>query len=51
MYLTLVDKEYEADTFFPQFDWQQWQVIEHIPVTDDKLAGVNYSFITLQRII
>jgi dihydrofolate reductase len=50
MYLTMVDKEYEADTFFPRFDPNQWQTVESINITDDKQAGVKYSFITLQRI-
>jgi dihydrofolate reductase len=50
MYLTLVDKEYEADTFFPRFDPDQWKTLENISITDDKQAGVKYSFITLQRI-
>lgn len=50
MYLTLVDGEYEADSFFPRYNKDQWQTIEEINITDDEQAGVNYSFITLQRI-
>ena len=50
MYLTLVDEEYEADTFFPRFDQQQWKPIESISITNDEQTGINYSFITLQRI-
>lgn len=49
MYLTLIDKQYEADTYFPRFDKKQWQVVEEIKVTNDEQAGVDYSFITLQR--
>lgn len=50
MYLTLVDKEYEADTFFPRFDSSEWRTIESMHITEDEQAGVNYSFVTLQRI-
>lgn len=50
MYLTLVDEEYEADTYFPQYDESEWQLLEQIIITEDDQAGVNYSFITLQRI-
>lgn len=50
MYLTLIDKEYDADTFFPRFDPEQWKTLENISITDDNQAGVKYSFITLQRI-
>ena len=50
MYLTLVDKEYEADTFFPRFDPDQWKTIENISIIDDEQAGVKYSFVTMQRI-
>ncbi len=50
MYLTMVDKKYEADTFFPRFDQKSWEIIENIPVTNDQQAGINYSFVTLRRI-
>lgn len=50
MYLTQVDEEYEADTFFPNFDHRHWKITEIIEITDDEQAGVNYSFVTMQRI-
>ena len=50
MFLTLVDKKYEADTYFPRYDKNEWETIEQINITDDVQAGVNYSFLTLQRI-
>jgi dihydrofolate reductase len=50
MYLTMIDSEFDADAFFPRFDMKQWEIAEHIPITDDEQAGLNYSFLTLQRI-
>jgi dihydrofolate reductase len=50
MYLTHIEKEYSADTFFPAFDRNDWNVIENIRVSGDKKAGVDYSFITYLRI-
>jgi dihydrofolate reductase len=50
MHLTIVDEDYEADTYFPHYDESEWQITEQINITDDDQAGVNYSFITLQRI-
>lgn len=26
IYLTIVDGEYEGDTFFPEFDWNMWNI-------------------------
>ena len=26
LYLTLVHKKYEGDTFFPEFDWNEWRI-------------------------
>lgn len=51
MYLTLIDEEYKADTYFPQYNESEWQLLEQINITDDDQAGVKYSFITLQRIV
>ena len=49
MYLTIVHKEYNADTFFPEFNWLEWNVTEKEEIKDDIKAGVDYTFITLER--
>ncbi len=49
MYLTCVEQEYNADTFFPSFEWSDWQVKERTDIADDIKAGVDYSFVTLER--
>ncbi len=50
MYLTLIKKEYKADTYFPEYNPKQWKVIEQNEITHDEGAGVGYSFLTLKRI-
>ena len=49
MYLTRVHRAYDADAFFPDFDLSDWDEIERIDITDDKKAGVDYSFFTYER--
>lgn len=46
IYLTRVDQDFEADTFFPVLDHSQWQVIEETPGKQDE----NYRFLTLKRL-
>jgi dihydrofolate reductase len=49
MYLTCIHKNFMADAFFPEFDWNDWKTIEQCDIRHDKDAGVEYSFITLVR--
>ncbi len=50
MYLTIVKKEYRADTYFPEYDTDQWKIVEQSDINDDQIAGVEYSFLTLSKI-
>lgn len=47
LYLTVVDREYEADTFFPEINFDEWKVIEEeqLVANDD----LHYKNITLLR--
>ncbi len=49
MYLTLVEASIEADTFFPSYDPDRWEVVfaEHHP-RDDRHA-YSFTFQTLER--
>jgi dihydrofolate reductase len=49
MYLTRIHYNYIADTFFPEFNEDDWEIIELKDIKGDKRAGVDYSFITLRR--
>lgn len=46
IYLTRVHREYEADTFFPELNMEDWNITE----TDEHLDGEPpFSYITLER--
>lgn len=49
IYLTIVDEEFEADTFFPEIDFRQWEIIEKISGIQDDKNTLNHTFITLKR--
>lgn len=49
IYLTRVNKEYEADTFFPEFSLNDWKLIEKQIVEDDPQNDFSYSFETYIR--
>jgi len=47
-YLTLVHKDFEADTFF-EVDFKGWEINERIDVNDDQQNDFTYSFIIYER--
>lgn len=45
LYITIIDREYEGDTYFPDFDWNDWNV-----VSEDKREGdPAFTFYVLER--
>jgi dihydrofolate reductase len=48
LYLTLVHKSFDADTFFPAIDFNEWQEVEREDLYDVK-NGFHYSNINLIR--
>jgi dihydrofolate reductase len=46
--LTYFNKEYEGDTFFPEFSHSEWERIKKEDHRDEEF-GIDYSFITLVR--
>ena len=48
LYLTLVHKEMEADTFFPVIDFSDWQETSREDLFDEK-NGFHYSYLDLVR--
>ena len=50
MYITRVHKEYEADTFFPEFSLDEWKMVEKGDVNDDPQNDFTYSFEVYERI-
>ena len=49
LYLTLIHRDFPADTFFPEFDRSDWIETEHIDVDDDTDSGLKYSFLVLEK--
>ena len=50
LYLTLVHKDFEADTFFPEIDFSQWKLIEREDHEDDGTVDFSYSFLVYEKI-
>ena len=50
LYITILDREYDADTFFPELNWDEWNIIEKeehsAEVEKDRPA---FTFYTLER--
>lgn len=49
LYLTQINRDFAGDTFFPEFDINDWIETGKEDITDDAQAGFPYSFINLQR--
>ena len=50
LYLTVLDREYEADVYFPQFDWNEWDTKEEIKNEADAVKDLPaFTFYTLER--
>ncbi|MBN1599527.1 MAG: dihydrofolate reductase [Bacteroidales bacterium] len=49
MYLTHVHKSFDADTYFPEFDLKNWKIESREDITNDAVAGTDYSFVNYIR--
>lgn len=50
LYLTFVSGNFDADTFFPEFDMTEYKEIESSDVTVDSKSGIRFKYVTLQKI-
>ena len=48
LYLTLVHKDFEADTFFPEIKYNDWDEMAREDLHDEK-NGFDYSYLDLKR--
>lgn len=48
LYLTLVHQDFDADIYFPEIDYSQWEELEREDLYDEK-NGFNYSNLNLKR--
>jgi dihydrofolate reductase len=49
LYLTIVDKAFEADIYFPEINLDQWKLIEKEDHELDPTLGFAYSFLTFEK--
>ena len=49
VYLTIIDHDFEGDTFFPELNTEEWQETEREDFEPDEKNKYKYSFITLVR--
>jgi dihydrofolate reductase len=49
IYLTIVKKDFEADSFFPRIDAEEWKTTEQEDFEPDEKNSLPFSFITLER--
>jgi dihydrofolate reductase len=49
LYITLVDHIYEADTFFPTINYDEWNVVEKVDYERGASFEYPFSFITYKR--
>ena len=50
LYLTLINKTFDGDTFFPDFNRNEWLEVERIDINDDADVDFSYSFLKLDKI-
>ncbi len=48
-YLTKVHKDFEADTFYPEIDFSEWEIIEKQENLFDEKSGLSYSYLVYKR--
>src|SRR6185437_16163566 len=46
IYLTLVEREFEGDAYFPEFDWKNYRVISR----DRRAGDPSYEFVLLEKL-
>lgn len=49
IYLTIVHRQFDADAFFPQINYEEWAETEREEHGTDEKHAIPYTFITLQR--
>lgn len=45
LYITVIDRDYDADTFFPEFDWNDWTITSE----DRREGNPPFTFYVLKR--
>ncbi|WAK02204.1 dihydrofolate reductase [Methylobacter sp. YRD-M1] len=51
LYVTLINKEFSGDAFFPELDTRHWAEVSREDIDNDPDAGFSYSFIKYEKSI
>ena len=49
LYLTFIDKEFRGDTFFPEVEWDEWEMVSEENGTRDENNPYKYNFVVYER--
>ncbi len=50
IYMTRIDATFDGDTFFPELNDDEWQVVDCVDFPADESRQFGFSFVTLDRI-
>jgi len=50
IYLTLIHRAFDGDTFFPTIDWPEWREVAREEFEQDEQSGLSYAFIDYERV-
>lgn len=50
LYVTHVHQSFDADTFFPEIDAEQWRVVDRVEHAADEKHAYRFTFITYQKV-
>ena len=49
LYVTVIDEEFEADTYFPEIDYSQWKLVSTETGPRDEKNPYNYEWLVYER--
>lgn len=49
IYLTLINKVFQGDTFFPEIDLNEWSEVAREDIINDPNTDFSYSFLKLEK--
>ncbi|MGR8998048.1 MAG: dihydrofolate reductase [Gammaproteobacteria bacterium] len=49
LYITIINREFQGDAFFPDIDMNEWSEVEREDIYDDPDAAFSYSFLKLEK--
>jgi len=50
IYLTIINKEFQGDAFFPDINLNNWSEVAREDINDDPDADFSYSFLKLEKV-